>query len=290
MGLLLTVFLPLSLAVIMFSLGLGLTVDDFRRVLIRPFAFGVGALNQVILLPVVAFALAIAFRLPPELAVGFMILAFCPGGVTTNILTKFAHGEVALSVSLTAIISLLSTVTVPLLVAWSVTYFMGKTAPAIDVTRLAFSMFLITAVPVLIGVAVRRFATGFADRTEPVFSKLAGALFVIIIIGALAANWSVFVDNLARLAPALISLNVALLLIGTLSARALGLTGKEVKTVAIETGIQNGTLGITVGSLIVESASGLPPFSLPSAVYGITMYLVTLPIIYWFRTRGTASS
>ncbi len=290
MGLLLTVFLPLSLAVIMFSLGLGLTVDDFRRVLIRPFAFGVGALNQVVLLPVVAFALAIAFRLPPELAVGFMILAFCPGGVTTNILTKFARGEVALSVSLTAIISLLSTFTVPLLVAWSVTYFMGETAPAIDVTRLALSMFLITAVPVLIGVAVRRFATGFADRAEPVFSKVAGALFVIIIIGALAANWSVFVDNLARLAPALISLNVALLLIGTLSARALGLPGKEVKTVAIETGIQNGTLGITVGSLIVESASGLPPFSLPSAVYGITMYLVTLPVIYWFRTRDTASS
>lgn len=285
MGVLLTVFLPLSLAIIMFSLGLGLTVGDFRRVLIQPFAFAVGALNQVVLLPLVALALAIVFQLPPELAVGMMILSFCPGGVTSNILAKFARGDVALSVTLTGVISLLSIVTVPLLVAWSVGYFMGSDAPEVNVTRLAFSMFLITAVPVLCGVVVRHFAGGFATRLDPILSRVASTLFVIIVIGALAANWNVFVENLPKLGPAVVALNIVLLGLGALVAGFCRLNRREVKTIAIETGIQNSTLGITVGSLIAEQASGLPPFSLPAGVYGITMYFVTLPFIFLTRQR-----
>ncbi len=268
----------------MFTLGLGLRVSDFTRVVARPLAFATGVAGQVILLPVVAYLLILAFGIRGELAVGMMILSLCPGGVTSNILSKFANGDVALSVTLTGVISLLSIVTVPLVVAFAMLTFMGAEAPPVNITRLAFSMFVITAVPVLIGVLVAHFATRFAEKAEPYLSKLATVLFVIIVIGALAANWQAFIDNLPILGPALIALNIILLLLGGGIARLFGLTGEEVKTIAIETGIQNATLGITVGSLIAETV-GLSAYSLPSGVYGITMYLVTLPFVWWVRNR-----
>ncbi len=285
MGILLTLFLPLSLAIIMFSLGLGLTIADFKRVLTEPKAFTVGALSQVLILPVIALGVATLFNLPGELAVGLMILSFSPGGVTTNILTKLAKGDVALSVTLTGVISLLSMVTVPLLVVWSMAHFMGSSAPEVNISRLAISMFAITAVPVLLGVLIRHFASGFAIRSEPVFSKIATVLFVVIVIAALAVNWDLFVASLPTLGPAVITLNIVLLIIGWLLARGAALSSSQAKTIAIETGIQNSTLGITVGSLIAEQASGLPPFSLPSALYGILMYGVSIPVIMWMRTR-----
>lgn len=285
MGILLTLFLPLSLAIIMFSLGLGLTIADFKRVLSEPKAFTVGALSQVLILPVIALAVATLFNLPGELAVGLMILSFSPGGVTTNILTKLAKGDVALSITLTGTISLLSMVTVPLLVVWSMVHFMGSSAPEVNISKLAISMFAITAVPVLLGVLIRHFASGFAIRSEPVFSKIATVLFVAIVIAALAVNWDLFVASLPTLGPAVITLNIVLLIIGWLLARGAALSFSQAKTIAIETGIQNSTLGITVGSLIAEQASGLPPFSLPSALYGILMYGVSIPVIMWMRTR-----
>lgn len=285
MDILLSVFLPLSLAIIMFSLGIGLTIDDFKRVGARPFAFGIGAINQMVALPIIGFIIAIAFGLPGELALGLMILAFCPGGVTSNILTKLAKGDVALSISLTAVISLMTIFTVPLLVAWSADYFMGLAAPDVNVTQLGIAMFAITAVPVLLGVAIRHFASGASQRAEPWLARFANILFIVIVVGALAANWDIFIENLPKLGPSLVVLNIVLLAIGWYSARLLKLDPKEASAVSIETGVQNATLGITVGSLIAEQASGLPPFSLPSGVYGITMYLVTLPFVFWRRNH-----
>jgi len=282
---LITVFLPLALAIIMLSLGLGLTIDDFRRVVLKPKAFAIGAVAQLMLIPLVAYLLAVMFRLPPELAVGMMILAFCPGGVTANLLTKLAGGEVALSISLTGVISLVAVVTVPILTAYFADHFMGLDAPAVNVTALGVAMFLITFVPVVIGISIRRFAEGFALSLDKVLGRVAVVLFVVVVLGALAANWSLFVANLALLGPGLVILNVALLAIGMGLARAFNLTRAEGKAIAIETGIQNATLGITVGSLIVEQASALPPFSLPSAVYGITMYIVSIPFVLWLRGR-----
>ena len=285
---LITVFLPLALAIIMFSLGLGLTLDDFRRVLSAPRAFGVGALAQIVALPVVAYAIAVMFRLPSELAVGMMILSFCPGGVTSNILTKFARGDLALSISLTGVISLVSVVTVPLLVAFAADRFMGVDAPPVNVTSLALAMFLITAVPVVLGMLLRHFASGLTTSVEGFVEKLAVVLFVVVVVGALASNWSLFVENLPVLGPAVVVLNVVLLAIGVGLARLTSLDGRQATAISIETGIQNATLGITVGSLIVEQASALPPFSLPSAVYGITMYGVSLPFVYWRRKLAAA--
>lgn len=286
MGILLDVFLPLSLAIIMLSLGIGLTLGDFKRVLTRPLAFLTGAAGQMVLLPLAAYVIAVGFGLSGELAVGLMILALCPGGVTSNILSRLANGDVALSVSLTGVISLLSILTVPLLVAFSVAHFMGDQAPPVNITSLAIAMFAITAVPVAIGVTIRHFAEGLALKIDPVLSRVATGLFVIIVVGALAANWSVFVENLPRLGPAVVVLNIVMLILGASLARVALLDNREIRTIAIETGIQNATLGITIGSLLVEQANGLPPFSLPSAVYGILMYAVTVPVVLWMRRRG----
>lgn len=285
MDILLTVGLPLSLAFIMFSLGLGLTFADFGRVLTTPKAFVIGLIAQVAAIPVTAFLLLQVFSLTPTLAFGVMILAFCPGGVTSNILTKLARGDLALSITLTAVISLLSVITVPPLVAWSAGYFLGEAAPDINVTSLAIAMFLITAVPVLIGVVLHHLAPALVQRIEPILAKAAALLFVLIVIAALAANWAVFVENLAILGPVLIALNVLLLGVGLVISRAAGLNGAQSNAIAIEAGVQNSTLGITVAGLIAVGEAGLGPFALPSGVYGITMYLVTLPVIFLFLRR-----
>ncbi|NNE52620.1 MAG: bile acid:sodium symporter family protein, partial [Sulfitobacter sp.] len=159
MDILINVLLPISLAIIMLSLGIGLTLADFARVAIRPKAFAIGAVSQVLLLPIAALAITGVFGLVGALGVGVFLLALCPGGVTSNIISKLAKGDVALSVSLTAIISLLSILTVPILAAWAVDHFMGNAAPPVSVTSLALAMFLITTLPVAIGVAIRHFAT-----------------------------------------------------------------------------------------------------------------------------------
>ena len=288
MDLLISVGLPLSLAIIMLSLGVGLEIADFRRVLTRGYPFAIGALCQVVLLPIAAFATVKLFALPPEIAVGFMILSFCPGGVTSNILSKLAKGDVALSVSLTAVISLLSMLTVPFLAAWSIAHFMGADAPEVSITGLAIAMFLITTLPVAIGIAIRHFATGFANRIEGGLSKLATVLFILVVLAALAANWQTFSENLGVMGGGLITLNIALLLIGLGIAKAANLSWDEAKTVSIETGIQNSTLGITLAALITGTESGFSPLALPSAVYGITMYAVALPFLLWFRRKDVA--
>lgn len=277
--------LPLILAFIMFSLGLGLRLADFARVLQFPKAFAVGLANQVVLLPLIAFALATAFRLPPELAVGVMILALCPGGVTTNVLTRIAKGNTPLSISLTATTSLLSILTVPLLVALAVNHFMGgQSGEEVNITKLGVQMFLITAVPVGIGMAATAIAPQFADRRGPLIVRIAQGLFVLLIIAALVENWEVFSSNLVGLGPALVLLNVILLALGLATAKAARLDRRDATTISIESGIQNGTLAIAVGSFIAMSATEtLPPTTVPAAVYSITMYFVSLPFVFWRR-------
>lgn len=285
MDILINVVLPLSLAIIMLSLGVGLTFADFARVLRTPKAFAIGAVAQIILLPLVTYGIVRAFGLGPEIAVGFMLLSFCPGGVTSNMITRLSRGDVALSVSLTAVISLLSILTVPALAAWSVVHFMSDAAPDVSVTGLAISVFVIVTLPVLIGVLIRHFAPQFAIRIEPFLSRLATLLFLIIVVAALAANWDIFVGNLGSLGPALVVLNAVLLLIGLALARAAALPWDQAKTISVETGIQNATLGITLAALISGQADGFSAMALPSGVYGILMYLVAAPFVAWFRSR-----
>ena len=279
---LIDVALPLSLAFIMFSLGFGLTFADFGRVLSMPKAALTGMVLQVIAVPLVAFVLLKLVSLPPALAFGVMILAFCPGGVTSNILTKLAGGNVALSITLTAIVSLLSVVTVPILVDCAASAFLGETAVEINVTGIAVSMFAITAVPVLIGLLLRFVAQGFAERNEGTVSTIALVLFVVIVVAALATNWQLFLDNIGRLGPLLIGLNALLLILGALIARGVGLAGGDGLCISVEMGVQNAALGITVAGLVAQSG-GIPEFAVPAALYGITMYVVTIPGMFVLR-------
>lgn len=284
------ILLPLILAFIMFSLGLGLRKADFTRVLKFPMAFGVGLFNQVVLLPLVAFGLAHVFRLSPEFAVGLMILALCPGGVTSNVLAKLAGGNPSLSISLTAVTSLLSIVTVPLLVAFSVGHFMGDDVPPVDVTKLGVTMFLITALPVALGMVLTAKFPALVEKFSQGVSRVALMLFVLIIFGALAKNWEVFSNNVGTLGPAAILLNVALLVAGLVTAKSIRLDRRDATTISIESGVQNGTLAIAVGSIAagVGGVGGevLPPATLPAVVYSITMYLVCVPFVLWRRRTG----
>ncbi len=289
MDILVNIVLPLSLAVIMLSLGIGLTPADFRRVAERGWVFTIGALCQLLLIPIVAYIVILAFGLTGAIAAGVMLLAFCPGGVTSNVVSRLAQGDVALSVSLTALISLLSIITVPLFVGWSVAHFMGADAPEFSVLSLALAMFLITALPVAIGMVIRHFAPQFAIRVEPKLVVLASVLFVLIVLAAIASNWDLFVANFASLGPALAVLNIVTMLAGLFIGAGFGLTWAEQKTISIEVGIQNGTLGITLAPLIAGVAGGIPTIGLPSAVYGAIMYLTAIPFVLWLRSRKHAS-
>lgn len=283
MDILVSVVLPLGLALIMFSLGVGLTAGDFLRVGQRPLAFFVGALNQVILLPIITYLVVIAFGITQEIAVGFMILAACPGGVTSNIISRLAKGDVALSVSLTAVISLTSVITVPIILGFALNNFMGADAPELDITSTAVTMFLLTVVPITIGVALRALAPGAMTKAEPVLARIATVVFVIIVLAALATNWTLFVETVAVLGPALIVLLIVLTAIGFFVPRLLGRTLREAKTISVETGVQNSTLGIAVAALIVGGASGFSAYALPSAIYGIIMYLIIVPVLFVYR-------
>ncbi len=284
------VVLPLSLAYIMFSLGLGLTGADFGLVLTEPKAFAIGLTNQMLVLPAVGFAIATAVGLSGELAVGLMILACCPGGVTSNILAKLAGGDTALSISYTAVVSVASVITLPLIVGFSMDHFMGSAAPDIDIVGLGITMFLLTTVPVLIGMGIRRAIPARADSIEPIVGKVAAGLFVVIVLAAIASEFQTLMDNIGTLGPAVILLNVLMLGIGWKSATMLDLSEVRATTVAIESGIQNATVGITVGGLILAPAAGatLSTLSLPAGVYGVLMYIVIAPFLYWRITAAQA--
>lgn len=274
------VVLPIVLAFIMFSLGLGLRMADFARVFQYPKVFAIGISNQLILLPLIAFGLVIAFRLPPEMAIGAMILAFSPGGVTSNMLTKMAKGNAPVSISLTAVVSLLSVITVPIFVGLAFKHFQGGDAQEINVLSLGLQMFLLTALPVGIGIWVTAKAPGFVEKSSKVISIIAMVLFFVVIAGAIKENWVPLKTNFPSLGPALISLNVVLLFLGLLTAKLFKISAADATTVAIESGVQNGTVAITVACLAVGE-TGLPPIAVPAAVYGVMMYFVTLPFVFW---------
>ena len=282
---LIDVFLPLSLVFIMFTLGLGLTINDFKNVIKAPRAFGIGLINQMVLLPLFAFIIITLFGLTNELAVGMMILACCPGGVTSNVITKLAKGDTALSISYTAVISIATVFTLPLIVGFSMQYFMGENAPEIKIITLGLTMFLVTALPVGLGLLVHSKFKNFTHSIEPKAGKISTLLFLVILIGALTSEWDTFVLNLNLLGPTIITLISVMLIIGYSSSRLFKMNKKQAITIAIESSIQNATVGITIGNLILYQDSAISILSLPSAVYGILMYCICLPFVFWFVKR-----
>ena len=276
------IFLPLSLVFIMFTLGLGLTPNDFVNLFRKPKAFFIGIINQMILLPLTAFLIVSLMGITKEIAVGMMILASCPGGVTSNMITKLARGDTALSISYTAVISVLTIITLPVITGFSMGYFMGAEAPPMNLVSLGITMFLITALPVGIGLMIRSRYRNFADSFEVTATKISTILFIIIIIGALLSEWNTFINNLTALGPAIILLIFAMITIGYNSSNLFNINSQQAVTVAIESGIQNATVGITIGNLIINPETGLSILSIPSGVYGILMYFICLPFVFWY--------
>ncbi len=276
------ILLPLSLLFIMFTLGIGLTSSDFKNLIHQPKVLVIGLINQILILPAVSFLIILIFPLEPKMAVGMMILACCPGGVTSNIMTRLAKGDTALSISYTAVISIITVATLPLIVSFSMRYFMGSEAPPINILSLGLTMFIITAVPVCIGLYINTKYNKFANSFSPIGNKISTILFIVIVAGALASEWETFINNVNILAPSIITLIIAMLLIGYNSPKLFNVNKKQSVTIAIESGIQNATVGITIGNIILNQGGALSPLSLPSGVYGILMYVVCIPIIFLF--------
>ena len=281
------ILLPLSLAFIMFTLGLGLTISNFKNVMTYPKAFLIGIINQMIILPFVAFLIASIFNLPAHLGVGMMILACCPGGVTSNIITRFAKGDVALSISYTAVVSIISVITLPVIVSFSHQYFIGGQKETINIIDLGMQMFFITSVPVLLGLFVNSKYDSIADSIKLMADKISIILFIVMVIVALTTNWTLFVNHLEELGLSISALIIIMLFIGFSSARLLNINKSQSITISIESGIQNATVGIAVGNIIADQTTkSLSDFALTSGVYGILMYLVCLPLILIFFRKN----
>ena len=263
------VLLPVSLAFIMFSLGLALVLDDFKRVIVRPKDFAVGAFSQIVLLPAVAFVLVLVWPMDPVLKVGVMILAACPGGVTSNLMTYLARGDTALSVSLTAVISVISVVMLPLIVGSSIVYFMdAETAPEMSVGRTIVGVFLITTVPVAIGMAVRGLWPSFAVAFERRARIVATVLFVVIILGAILSERENLVSYFIQAGPATLVLNLVMMALAFVLARALGLGVPQRTAITLECGLQNGTLAIFVAVTLLGNTA----MSVPGGIYSLLMF------------------
>ena len=282
MGIVTDVFLPIALAFIMLSLGIGLTGTDFLRVIKQPKDFFVGTISQIILLPVIAFALIKVWAISPELAVGVMIIAAAPGGVTSNILTSFARGDVALSISLTAIISLLSVITIPFIIFTSLNLLGAENISTnISLIKMALSMFLIVTVPVIIGMLFRKFFSNTAIKFEVISKKISAVLFVIVLIGAILAERENVISYFAQAGLITLVLNIVMMLVAFYVAQIMGTGIAQKKCIAIECGLQNGTLAIFVAT----SLFGGGAYVIPAATYSLIMFATSLIFVFFLRKK-----
>ena len=277
------IFLPIALAFIMFALGLGLTGADFLRVIKQPKDFFVGAISQIILLPVIAFVLVKIWPISPELAIGVMIIAAAPGGVTSNILTFFARGDVALSISLTAIISLLSVITVPFIIITSLGLLGSEhVSQNISLTSIAISMFLIVTVPVILGLIFRRFSSNVAIKFESIAKKISIVLFIIVLLGAILAEKDNIVSYFVEAGLITLVLNVVMMIVAFYVAKLFATGNAQKKCIAIECGLQNGTLAIFVGTTLFGGGA----FVIPAATYSLIMFVTSLIFVFFVRNTN----
>ena len=278
-----TTIAPLILALIMLGLGLSLKIEDFTRVFKTPIDFIVGFISQLIILPLIAFLLIAIFRIPSEIAIGIMIIASAPGGVTSNILTKFANGDVALSISLTAIISLISIVSVPFIIFTSADL-LGITniGENISMINIALKMFLVVTVPVVLGMIIRRFAEKFVINKIKFFDKLNIVLFVIFFFAAFYEERENILDIFAQAGPIALTLNVTMMIIAYYLSRVFASGISQQKCIAIECGLQNGTLAIFVSTQIF-GADIL--YVIPTAAYALIMYITGLIFVFFLRSK-----
>ena len=270
---------PICLALIMLGLGFGLSVKDFARILRVPKDFFVGFFSQLVILPIVALGVALILDLPAPIAVGLMIIAAAPGGVTSNVLTKFANGDVALSISLTAVISLISIVSVPFVVITSADIMGVSISSDISMTGIALKMALVVTVPVVIGMTIRGFAENFISSKINIINKITGWLFVIVF----AAIWIEEKDNiltyLAEAGLAVLILNIVMMTLAYFIAKKFVSGIAQQKCIALECGLQNGTLAVFVATLMFDDIT----YIIPTAAYALIMYITGFIFIYILR-------
>ena len=263
---------PVCLAIIMFGLGLGLTISDFTRVVKNPRDFFVGFICQVILLPIVAFFLIQIITLPIEIAMGVMIIAAAPGGVTSNILTKFADGDVALSVSLTAIVSLLSVLIVPLIVFNSANFLGVEITKEISMVNIATKMFFVVTVPVIFGMIVRSLMTDFIVSKTLIIQRLSVILFLVVFISIWIEEWDRIVSFITRAGLIALILNMTMIFVGYYVAKFFTSGVAQRKCISLECGLQNGTLAIVVATQLFNDIV----YMVPTAAYALVMFTTSI--------------
>ena len=270
---------PICLAIIMFGLGLGLTAQDFLRVIKNPKDFLIGFLSQVILLPIVAIILISLIALPVEIAMGVMVIAAAPGGVTSNILTKFADGDVALSVTLTAVVSLLSIIIVPLIVFNSANYLGIEIVKEISMLNIALKMFFVVTVPVLFGMIVRSLMTDFIISKTLLVQRLSIILFLIVFISIWVEEWDRIISFITRAGLISLLLNLTMIFLGYYIAKMFASGIPQRKCISLECGLQNGTLAVFVATQLFDDIV----FMVPTAAYALIMFVTSIIFVLFVR-------
>jgi len=274
-----TKFAPIALAMIMLGLGLGLTFKDFLRVINTPKDFILGLICQLILLPIVAYILILVLNLPNELALGLMIIAAAPGGVTSNVLTKFADGDVALSISLTAITSLISIISVPFLVLTSANFLQINISKEITMTVIALKMALVVTVPVIIGMIIKNFFNDFISKNISAIEKFTGILFVIVFASIWIEEGKNISSYIKQAGVPVLILNIVIMILAYFIAKTFATGIKQTKCIALECGLQNGTLAVFVATQIFDDIV----YVVPTAAYALLMYITAFIFIYFIN-------
>ena len=267
---------PICLALIMLGLGLGLKGEDFIRVLKTPKDFFIGFFSQLVILPIVALCVALILNLSAPLAVGLMIIAAAPGGVTSNVLTKFADGDVALSISLTAVVSLISIISVPFVVINSAEFFGAVVPQDVSLIGIALKMALVVTVPVICGMIIRAFAENFISSKINIINKLTSLLFIIVFVAIWIEEKDNILNYLAQAGLAVLILNIVMMMLGYFIAKKFASGIAQQKCIALECGLQNGTLAVFVATLMFDDFA----YMIPTAAYALTMYITGFIFIY----------
>ena len=271
---------PIALALIMLTLGLGLTGQDFLRVIKQPKDFIIGLICQLILLPIIAFILIKIFNTPIELALGVMIIAAAPGGVTSNVLTKFANGDVALSVSLTAVISLISIISVPFIIFKSADLLqITNISKEISIIGISMKMFLVVTLPVLLGMLIRKFATYFTDSKRQLIQRISIILFAFVFAAIWIEEWENIISYIVQAGTITLTLNVVMMIIAYYLAKFLASGVAQRKCISLECGLQNGTLAVFVASQLFNDII----FLIPTAAYALIMFITSLIFVFFVR-------
>ena len=274
---------PIALAIIMLCLGASLTVSDFSRVIKNPKDFFIGFICQLFVLPIVAYLLIIILKVPTEMALGVMLIAAAPGGVTSNVLTKFAGGDVALSVSLTAFMSLLSIITVPFIIFTTIDLFeISYVAKEISMVGISLKMFFVVTVPVIIGMIIRHFTGDLVIRNLKTIQRISIALFLIVFAAIYIEEWDKIVSFLARAGLIALILNVTMMVIGFYVAKFFASGEAQQRAISLECGLQNGTLAVFVGTQLFDSVV----YMVPTAAYALIMMTTSLIFVFILRKNN----